>query len=385
MEGTSGKATSGDGAIHREVGDLIVREDELNSDFTQRFRFSKKDPEAKSIKEQIREHASELNAMDVVGEYSIERIQGLSKGEIKQEVHKAFGSNFSIDKRGYGTVVFGKNQISDGIRHLNIATHPEEVAAIFAVPSVIRHGIEVGSNSNHGGVGQKTVTFAAPVTMNWNGENRRVNVGVVVIEERRNFYHAHRVLMPDGSVIQLNKNAEPIRAVASADKADVVAPMASAKISISSDMGNVKTFWKDSGNSVSERFRFSRKDDVSVTPEDAKKLQKENDKLTQALDLVRQELKITQGHHVKPAVIDRLAGRILKDYQSTMPKAELVESITQLFDYIGNGERVIWDEVQAGAMNIALNVLDKSTQRNTEWYDATKPARDYLKNTAKAH
>ena len=45
----------------------------------------------------------------------------------------------------------------------------------------------------------------------------------------------------------------------------------------------------------------------------------------------------------------------------------------------------IWDEVQAGAMNIALNVLDKSTQRNTEWYDATKPARDYLKNTAKAH
>ena len=133
---------------------------------------------------------------------------------------------------------------------------------------------------------------------------------------------------------------------------------------------------------TSEDVKFSRKDDVSVTAKDVQKLQKENDKLTQALDLVRQELKITQGHHVKPAVIDRLAGRILTDYQSTMPKAELVESITQLFDYIGNGERVIWDEVQAGAMNIALNVLDKSTQRNTEWYDATKPARDYLKDTA---
>lgn len=133
---------------------------------------------------------------------------------------------------------------------------------------------------------------------------------------------------------------------------------------------------------TSEDVKFSRKDDVSVTAKDVQKLQKENDKLTQALDLVRQELKITQGHHVKPAVIDRLAGRILTDYQSTMPKTELVESITQLFDYIGNGERVIWDEVQAGAMNIALNVLDKSTQRNTERYDATKPARDYLKDTA---
>lgn len=335
---------------------------------TQRFRLSKKDPEAKSIKEQIREHASELNAMDVVGEYSIERIQGLSKGEIKQEVHKAFGSNFSIDKRGYGTVVFGKNQISSGINHLNISQHPEEVAAIFVVPNVVRNGIKVGSDSNHDGVKQKTVTFAAPVTMKHNGKGSRVNVGVVAIEERRNYYHAHRVLMPDGSVIQLNKIAETPVAVASAEVADVVARTVSATDKIARNPSDVK--------------RFSRKDDVSVTPEDAKKLQKQNDKLTQALDLVRQELKITQGHHVKPAVIDRLAGRILKDYQSTMPKAELVESITQLFDYIGNGERVIWDEVQAGAMNIALNVLDKSTQRNTEWYDATKPARDYLKDTA---
>ena len=149
---------------------------------------------------------------------------------------------------------------------------------------------------------------------------------------------------------------------------------------IKSATDNIGTFSKSNPD-----IRFSRKDDVSVTAKDVQKLQKENDKLTQALDLVRQELKITQGHHVKPAVIDRLAGRILTDYQSTMPKTELVESITQLFDYIGNGERVIWDEVQAGAMNIALNVLDKSTQRNTEWYDATKPARDYLKNTAKAH
>lgn len=153
--------------------------------------------------------------------------------------------------------------------------------------------------------------------------------------------------------------------------------VAFSEFQVKSATDNIGTFSKSNPD-----IRFSRKDDVSVTAKDVQKLQKENDKLTQALDLVRQELKITQGHHVKPAVIDRLAGRILKDYQSTMPKAELVESITQLFDYIGNGERVIWDEVQAGAMNIALNVLDKSTQRNTEWYDATKPARDYLKDTA---
>lgn len=129
-----------------------------------------------------------------------------------------------------------------------------------------------------------------------------------------------------------------------------------------------------------ERFRFSRKDDVSVTPEDAKKLQKQNDKLKQALEVAKQEIKLSDGHHVKASAVERLAGSLLKEYSSKMDKAELVSNITELFDYIGNGENVVWDEVQAGAMNIALNVLDQSAKRNTEWYDNTKPAREFLKN-----
>lgn len=133
-------------------------------------------------------------------------------------------------------------------------------------------------------------------------------------------------------------------------------------------------------NSASERFRFSRKDDVSVTPEDAKKLQKQNDKLQQALEVAKQEIKLSDGHHVKASSVERLASKLLKEYSSKMDKAELVSNITELFDYIGNGENVVWDEVQAGAMNIALNVLDQSSKRNTEWYDNTKPAREFLKN-----
>ena len=130
--------------------------------------------------------------------------------------------------------------------------------------------------------------------------------------------------------------------------------------------------------SETQRFSFSRKDDVSVTPEDAKKLQKQNDKLKQALEVAKQEIKLSDGHHVKASAVERLAGSLLKEYSSKMDKAELVSNITELFDYIGNGENVVWDEVQAGAMNIALNVLDQSSKRNTEWYDNTKPAREFL-------
>lgn len=144
---------------------------------------------------------------------------------------------------------------------------------------------------------------------------------------------------------------------------------------IKSATDNVGTF--DPNN---PDIRFSRKDDVSVTPEDAKRLQKQNDKLKQALEVAKQEIKLSDGHHVKASAVERLAGSLLKEYSSKMDKAELVSNITELFDYIGNGENVVWDEVQAGAMNIALNVLDQSSKRNTEWYDNTKPAREFLKN-----
>lgn len=136
--------------------------------------------------------------------------------------------------------------------------------------------------------------------------------------------------------------------------------------------------YENSGKPLDKQVRFSRKDDVSVTPEDAKKLQKQNDKLKQALEVAKQEIKLSDGHHVKASAVERLAGSLLKEYSSKMDKAELVSNITELFDYIGNGENVVWDEVQAGAMNIALNVLDQSSKRNTEWYDNTKPAREFL-------
>ena len=157
-------------------------------------------------------------------------------------------------------------------------------------------------------------------------------------------------------------------------------PQGTGPVRINNDIKRYYNEGKVPEISETQRFSFSRKDDVSVTSEDAKKLQKQNDKLKQALEVAKQEIKLSDGHHVKASAVERLAGSLLKEYSSKMDKAELVSNITELFDYIGNGENVVWDEVQAGAMNIALNVLDQSSKRNTEWYDNTKPAREFLKN-----
>lgn len=157
-------------------------------------------------------------------------------------------------------------------------------------------------------------------------------------------------------------------------------PQGTGPVRINNDIKRYYNEGKVPEISETQRFSFSRKDDISVTPEDAKKLQKQNDKLQQALEVAKQEIKLSDGHHVKASAVERLAGSLLREYSSKMDKAELVSNITELFDYIGNGENVVWDEVQAGAMNIALNVLDQSAKRNTEWYDNTKPAREFLKN-----
>ena len=123
--------------------------------------------------------------------------------------------------------------MNKGLEH----THADiiyEAAVLYAVPSVLKRGTVVGRENNHGGNGQRTVTFAAPIELTV-GENRyRVNMGVVVIEERKNYYHSHQVLMPDGSVLQLGetRKTSPIPAVASPKNGDVVAPISDVSTSI---------------------------------------------------------------------------------------------------------------------------------------------------------
>lgn len=145
---------------------------------------------------------------------------------------------------------------------------------------------------------------------------------------------------------------------------------------IKSATDNIGTF-----DGTNPDILFSRKDGVSVTAEDARKLQKENEKLKQALEVAKQEIKLSDGHHVKQSDVERLAKNLLKEYSSTMDRTELVNNLTELFDYIGNGENVVWDEVQAGAMNIAYNILDASEERDTTLYDAYSNVREYLRGT----
>lgn len=59
----------------------------------------------------------------------------------------------------------------------------------------------ISGHDNHKENGFATVTIAAPVIIN----GKRGVVGVVVQKKEKNKYHAHRILLPDGSVFVLSK------------------------------------------------------------------------------------------------------------------------------------------------------------------------------------
>lgn len=74
-----------------------------------------------------------------------------------------------------------------------------EIAALAAVPSVIEHGIEIASHERHKGRDFSTRTIAGRVTID--GQDGIVAVVIAETSERR--YKVHRVLTPDGKMLEI--------------------------------------------------------------------------------------------------------------------------------------------------------------------------------------
>ena len=170
------------------------------------IRFSKESYVGKAIVKQLRDSEAELNKMQVVDDVFTDSVTGKSTSRLAEEYSKKCPA--IIDRKGFGNIVFDKNRINKGFNYLNLKT---EKAAVMAVPRVLKRGIEIESHKDHKGRGQiDSFTFAAPITI----DGIRHNMGVVVQRDpsRKNRYHALRVILPTGAVIEFtdseNETAE---------------------------------------------------------------------------------------------------------------------------------------------------------------------------------
>ena len=158
--------------------------------------------ENSSIKQQLRDHLDEVNAMEPVA--SVEYTPTTKKKVFESAVAEFKKSGYKVDRQGFGVIEIGEKQIDKSLDYLG---NDAEIAALFTIPKVLKRGIDISGHDNHKERGYPSITIAAPVEVN----GKRGNVAAVVKQAGKNKYHTHRILMPDGSefVFEIKKDAEP--------------------------------------------------------------------------------------------------------------------------------------------------------------------------------
>jgi hypothetical protein len=161
--------------------------------------------EQDSVKEQLREHQSELNNMKAVATIRDNGWKGMSTGTFRQKiVNDLKKTGYHVDNPSIGLIDFDEKLLN---RSLNYIQTDAEAAAYQALPQVLKRGIEISGHGNHKGRDYETLTIAAPVELN----GKRGNMAVVVMKTKGNRYKVHRILTPEGEAFALPEmtNAEP--------------------------------------------------------------------------------------------------------------------------------------------------------------------------------
>lgn len=148
-------------------------------------------------------------------------------------------------------------------------------------------------------------------------------------------------------------------------------------------VNDLREFYKTGAlpdNSMVADFHFSLPG-VETSSEEARRLAWENQQLAQQVEALKDEFKLTKGHRVSDRAIDLVAGRMLRETKSGYDRSALNGQLRGLFDYIANGENVVWDDVMDVAAGIARGVLSKSSEMDDTLYSEYKDMRDYFRTT----
>ena len=209
------------------------------------------DKDELSIKEQLKSNLSLLNDMKVIASIDDSKTFNSKQDVIEWVLMKIKDTGNKVHRKGTGEIILDEKRIKKGLSYLKTN---EERLAFALVPQVLVEGIEIGSHPKHKGRAYDTITFAAPVAIN----GQRGNLAVVVRKEGKNYYKAHRIVMPDGSQFVIANKKEDIAETAGGVKKD----------SGLSPTDNVFT------NSISQSSQYSQE---KIAQRETKEAKSEND------------------------------------------------------------------------------------------------------------
>lgn len=144
---------------------------------------------------------------------------------------------------------------------------------------------------------------------------------------------------------------------------------------VTQDEGKVKVQLKGEER---KNIRFQMKD---VDQADVDGIIRENEQLRQMNEYLTQQMTITKDYQPRKDDISKVAGKLLKEYESTYNRKNLEGNLSRLYEYIRSSEQIDGEEVSKAAADIAKAILTKSEKKDTALYDQYKDVLDQLKTT----
>lgn len=111
-------------------------------------------------------------------------------------------------------------------------------------------------------------------------------------------------------------------------------------------------------------------------------MMRENAKLKETVDGLREQFKVTTFAQVDKKSLDRFTKQLLKDYQSGAEINDTRDALNALYGYMANGENgegPVWNEVYKRAYETAQNILENASVLDDEMYQEYKALRDELR------
>ena len=152
-----------------------------------------------SIREQLREHQNELNHMEPVAQINGEGVRNAVPGFLRNSIIEHLRpTGFKVNRQGFGEIIFDEKRLNTSLNYLD---NDADAIAYQAIPQVLKRGKELPGHRNHKDRNYSTVTIAAPIIIN----EKLCNMAVIVKRTGKNYYKMHRVLTPDGKLLNISK------------------------------------------------------------------------------------------------------------------------------------------------------------------------------------
>ncbi len=153
-----------------------------------------------TIKEQVKAGLEKIEGTKILSE--------IPKGKIITDFQTA-ATTLRMELENTGGVVsregFGDVQVSSRLKQAAAyVKSPAEIAAVSAVPTIIKDGVLVDEHKSHKGRGYPTYLFAGKVSVG----GKEGIMAVAVKKTTGNFYKVHRVLTPNGKDLKIENDTD---------------------------------------------------------------------------------------------------------------------------------------------------------------------------------